>query len=278
MLINRWLSDDTECSDVSFAKLATVLVTIAIASWLLLLLRDSAVDERPILQSVVSAPEGTDQLQRVPPTERESPAEASARSLTEGTKVNQGRASAPEKKRNLESAASESPFPAMIDGGTQSREVGGAQVQREARSDGGRRGIHFPVSVSVAEGCVKHGDLRNPLMPDEPARGHEAACLKALRVLARFTEEDRAEPWASEIESHIKRSMEFVPHRCEVRNIECRSTLCIYECASLEYFNLPEQVGYMEAYGLKHYGDLVGIERDESGSLITVWFTALVKE
>ena len=263
---------------MSFPKLATVLVTIAIASWVVLLLRDSAVDERPILRPVASAPEGPDQLQRVRPMERDSPAEALAFSSMEGTEVNHSRASAPETERNLESSVSESSFPAMIGGGTQSLEVGGAQVQREARSDGGRRGIDFPVSVSVAEGCVKYGDLRNPLMPDEPARDDEAKCLTALRALATFTEEDRVEAWASEIESQIVRSTEIAPHKCEIRNLECRSTLCIYECASLEYFDLPAQVGYMEAYGLKHYGDLVGIERDESGSLIRVWFTALVKE
>jgi hypothetical protein len=90
--------------------------------------------------------------------------------------------------------------------------------------------------------------------------------------------EDRLEPWASESEALFERSFKIDPHECELRYLECRNTLCVYECTYLGRFNIAAQDNEMNKYGLGHYSDVQGVERDETGNLTVVRLAVFSRE
>lgn len=256
---------------MSIVKSLTALAVITIVIWAILE-RSSSVVEHPsghsraVVRTIEEPTPGT------PSNKRQS---AASDELVSSQTANAGIDDPVGFRFSAERAASQ---PAVEQSST--RRVGAERPEsaQQVRSAVALWRTPFPVSPSVAEHCLEYGDLRSPTMPEQPAWEYEDKCLTVRRALTTFIEEDRLEPWASETEALFKRSFEIDPHRCEVRNLECRSTLCGYECTYLGDFNIAAQTGYVEKYGLGHYSDVHGFERDESRNLIVVRLAVFARE
>jgi hypothetical protein len=88
--------------------------------------------------------------------------------------------------------------------------------------------------------------------------------------------EERFEPWATQAESTIERSVEGGQWGCDLRYVECRTTVCVYECvAPPATYNVVRHVVSLRKDKLEHVSNVIGVERDEFGNAILVTLTVV---
>jgi hypothetical protein len=113
-------------------------------------------------------------------------------------------------------------------------------------------GRPFPVSKSVDEGCT------------------ESYCSEWRGLLGKFAQEPRDPRWAAQTEADLRALALAEPEKYTVRSVECRSSLCVIEVASLfgGFSGIPTTSAL---YGkLFNGGAEFGFERDPSSARITV--------
>ena len=77
-------------------------------------------------------------------------------------------------------------------------------------------GRPFKISASVQAGCK------------------EVACPELERDLAKFAQQPQDPTWASEMEARLEEYIESSePDKYQIRNVECRTSMCYVEVASI---------------------------------------------
>lgn len=115
-------------------------------------------------------------------------------------------------------------------------------------------GRPFPVSASVESGCKL-----------------DDSCSDLHQMLTRFAEEPRDPAWASEMEGNLRDLLVQESGKYTVRNIECRTSLCLVEVASLYgvYYQPIPADNPLSKRLLPMAGDW-GYELDPSSARVTV--------
>jgi hypothetical protein len=111
----------------------------------------------------------------------------------------------------------------------------------------------FPVSASVVAGC------------------RLVACPELDEALAKFSAEPRDSMWAPGVEQELRDFVDAQSGKYTIRNIECRSTMCMVEVASisgsfLEGISMSPQLDKLLLSGVGGFG----YERDPSSARVTV--------
>lgn len=116
-------------------------------------------------------------------------------------------------------------------------------------------GILFPVSPSVENMC--HGFSK---------------CDEIHDKLSKFAQEPRDTSWAATMEAEIQDNVaSFGPSTYSIRDLECRSSLCVVEVESL-FGTYPSPRYGTPLYSALDAGvdTIWGYEKDESGARVTV--------
>lgn len=119
----------------------------------------------------------------------------------------------------------------------------------------------FPVSQSVEANCKKL------------SRGTSDGCLEVHETLAEFARQPRDSIWASETEARLRVLIEANPDPYAIRRIECRTSLCVAEVASIfGMFHFIPAVGGDKYLDRNLHTDLgsFGFETDPSTATVTV--------
>lgn len=117
-------------------------------------------------------------------------------------------------------------------------------------------GRPFPVSTSVMTACRSLG----------------RTCAEELEgLLQQFAQEPRDPAWATDIEAKLRhRVMTVEPGKFLVRSVECRTSLCALEVASI-YGRYPRSASDdVLSDGLFHSDSIFGYETDSSAARITI--------
>lgn len=111
-------------------------------------------------------------------------------------------------------------------------------------------GRSFRVSASVRAACRSFG------------------CPYLDQDLAKFVQEPRDPQWSGEVEATLQDLVESEPGKYAIRDIECRTSICMVEVASI-YGQFPA-VAYRTLDSAYQSGAEFGIERDVSSAKTTV--------
>jgi hypothetical protein len=128
-------------------------------------------------------------------------------------------------------------------------------------------GIPFPVSESIVAAC-----------DPAPGKYRNSACEPDKKLLAEMAEEPREEPWATSAERAIRALVELEPGTempravttYTIRALECRTSICFVETASI-MGGFHTQFYYFEkTSGLRAEYAVDSVETDELGTKVHV--------
>jgi len=123
-------------------------------------------------------------------------------------------------------------------------------------------GRHFPVSASVIAGCKSRG-----------------GCPNLDEQLDKFAQEPRDLAWAADVESKLRALVMASSGQFAIRSVECRTSLCAIEVASLSgpFLSGISLNPALRALLYSGYGAF-GIERDASSAKIVVTLLTLERQ
>jgi len=128
-------------------------------------------------------------------------------------------------------------------------------------------GQRFPISASVEAPCSQ-----------QAKRGNEAQCGEVLPLLSEMSQEPRDETWAPAMEEKLRNLIMNEPAPFEIRDIECRTSLCAVEVASANgaFYIIPRISSDVElSENLLVWTAAFGYELNPSGAKITVTLPVL---
>lgn len=126
----------------------------------------------------------------------------------------------------------------------------------------------FPVSDSVMATCKKYDAEweRNPALGgDSPW-----TCSKLNELLPKLAEERRDEVWATRMEGKFRELIMAEAGNFEIRAIECRTSMCAVECASLDGLLPDPPYEFRRDNQLKTAERMWGYEIGPAGARVTV--------
>jgi hypothetical protein len=141
----------------------------------------------------------------------------------------------------------------------------GAEDSRGARSGGtapSKSGVSDPTAV-----------IGRPfkISPSVQAGCKEVTCPELEADLAKFAQQPRDPAWASEMEARLEDYIEnSEPNKYQIRNIECRTSMCYVEVASIYGQLFPPGYNSPMRQWLFTAGSDFGYEVDPSSARITV--------
>jgi hypothetical protein len=128
-------------------------------------------------------------------------------------------------------------------------------------------GRAFQVSESILRECERKLGTQ-PWLSCEPNK----------KLLEDMAEEPRDEPWASSAERAIRALVEQEPGNFTIRALECRSSICFVETASLMGGFHPQLYSFEKNGGLRAGYQIHSSELDELGSKTYVTLYPFVKK
>jgi len=136
-------------------------------------------------------------------------------------------------------------------------------IDAEASDPADVIGHPFPVSASVEASC----------------RGLGSSCDEHLEgILSQFAQEPRDPAWAKEMEAKLRdQVMTAEPDKFSIRAIECRTTLCVVEVASLQGPYRAAPYAFVRSNNLFNGSAMYGYESNEYQAMITVTLRTFVR-
>lgn len=129
------------------------------------------------------------------------------------------------------------------------------------RVDAGVVGRPFPVSDSIRTACARKQSYQ------------QNECDAAAALVAVMSNEPREDPWATIAEKAIRDLVEREPGKFAIRGLECRTSICFVETASI-FDGLHRRLYPFEKNsGLRAEYAVDSSETDESGATVhvTLW-------
>lgn len=119
-------------------------------------------------------------------------------------------------------------------------------------------GRPFPLSDSMIANCKRYAanDSRN--------------CLGTMELLSRMANEPRSEPWATSMEEKLRAFVTVEPDKFMIRALECRTTICFIETASLFGPLLEVDYAFAKASGLNSHLTEFSHEKNSWGARVTI--------
>lgn len=130
----------------------------------------------------------------------------------------------------------------------------------------------FPISDAVLASCES---LEQSADPSDSSSRADPSCAELRKYLSVFDGEERNHAWAVAMEEKLLTYIASAPKECKVRMLECRETVCAFECESVD----GPLFGYDPALAehLRFVDSMFGYERDAAGVRLTVTLALYVR-
>jgi hypothetical protein len=172
-------------------------------------------------------------------------------------------------------------------------------TEQSTHSDGGRRGFGADQSVLTNSGDLNVSDApasagvqgpfevsdavlascegldQSPNGGSSSRRGVDPSCAELRKYLSHFENEHRDRTWAAAMEEKLLDHIASAPNECRVRLLECRATVCAFECESAAgplYLHHEELEDH-----LRHVDSMFGYDNDAAGGRLTVTLAVYVR-
>lgn len=120
-------------------------------------------------------------------------------------------------------------------------------------------GRPFPVSASVIDSCERF-----------KLQGKELQCKDSYAALANMAQEPRDTVWAPKAEEALRKLIMMEPDKYTIRNIECRTSICVAEYSAVRPQQLFPSHEFQRDSGLTEEIRMFAYETDPSGATLIV--------